>query len=294
MYDNATIRRARALSESGCSDYAVAAAIGVTRQTVMHWRQRGFAEREDRSTSWTVAAPEYPYLLGLYLGDGCLSRPGRSRSHTLDLACDAGYPAIISEAERAIRVVFGERSRRWLPGDAECVHVRVTHRALVSAFPQHGPGRKHERKIELVEWQRVLTRRYPEAFIRGLIHSDGSRCINRSTPRCRADARRTTSTCATSSRITPPTSARSSATTVICWESGGRSRAIGTSRSHIATAPRFSTRSLGPRPRLERHRAGVVKLADTRALGARARKSLGVRVPPPASSQPSHLSPAPV
>jgi hypothetical protein len=46
-------------------------------------------------------------------------------------------------------------------------------------FPQHGPGKKHERKIELVEWQLEITHRYTQEFIRGLVHSDGSRCINR-------------------------------------------------------------------------------------------------------------------
>jgi hypothetical protein len=45
-------------------------------------------------------------------------------------------------------------------------------------FPQHGPGKKHERKIELVDWQLEITHRYTRKFIR-LIHSDGSRCINR-------------------------------------------------------------------------------------------------------------------
>lgn len=178
VYDNATIRRARVLREAGYSDYAVAAATGVPRPTITRWRHRGFAERNEPSVSWTVAAPEYPYLLGLYLGDGCLYRPGRARSHTVDLACDAGYPAIIGEAERALRVVFDAPVRHWLPEDAACVHLRATHRAMAYAFPQHGPGRKHERKIELVEWQRVLTHRYPDAFIRGLIHSDGARCIN--------------------------------------------------------------------------------------------------------------------
>src|SRR5206468_2364450 len=43
---------------------------------------------------------------------------------------------------------------------------------------QAWPGRKHTRKIELVDWQRELTHRHPEALIRGLIHSDGSRVIN--------------------------------------------------------------------------------------------------------------------
>lgn len=48
-----------------------------------------------------------------------------------------------------------------------------------SLFPQHGPGKKHERRIELVDWQSLITREYTREFIRGLIHSDGSRCINR-------------------------------------------------------------------------------------------------------------------
>lgn len=176
VHDNATIRRARELAEAGLSDYRIAAKTGVARQTVMRWRHGGFAEREEHDGSWTVAAPEYPYLLGLYLGDGCLTKPGRSTFHTLDVACDASYPAIVREAERALQTVFAAPVRYWRRDS--CIHLRMSHRALVRAFPQHGPGRKHERKIQLVDWQRVLTHHYPEALVRGLIHSDGSRCIN--------------------------------------------------------------------------------------------------------------------
>ena len=46
-------------------------------------------------------------------------------------------------------------------------------------IPQHGPGRKHERKIELAPWQEAIVDREPEQFIRGLIHSDGCRVMNR-------------------------------------------------------------------------------------------------------------------
>jgi hypothetical protein len=46
-------------------------------------------------------------------------------------------------------------------------------------FPQHGPGPKHERQIVLVPWQRAIVESEPERFLRGLLHSDGARVLNR-------------------------------------------------------------------------------------------------------------------
>ena len=45
-------------------------------------------------------------------------------------------------------------------------------------FPQHGPGRKHERRIALEDWQRRLVAKHPGQLLRGLIHSDGCRFLN--------------------------------------------------------------------------------------------------------------------
>jgi hypothetical protein len=45
-------------------------------------------------------------------------------------------------------------------------------------FPQHGPGKKHQRTIELVPWQQELVDRDPRPLIRGLLHSDGCRVLN--------------------------------------------------------------------------------------------------------------------
>ena len=45
-------------------------------------------------------------------------------------------------------------------------------------FPQHGPGRKHLRKIELADWQLEIVAKYPEKLLRGLFHSDGCRFVN--------------------------------------------------------------------------------------------------------------------
>ena len=41
-------------------------------------------------------------------------------------------------------------------------------------FPQHGPGRKHERPIVLAAWQDEVVRAHPGHFLRGLLHSDGA------------------------------------------------------------------------------------------------------------------------
>ena len=52
-------------------------------------------------------------------------------------------------------------------------------------LPQHGPGRKHERPIVLESWQQQIVDEHPWPLIRGLIHSDGCRAVNRVTVRGR-------------------------------------------------------------------------------------------------------------
>ncbi len=46
-------------------------------------------------------------------------------------------------------------------------------------FPQHGPGPKHSRRITLTPWQRDVVGDHTIPFLRGLIHSDGCRVLNR-------------------------------------------------------------------------------------------------------------------
>jgi hypothetical protein len=123
------------------------------------------------------AEATYCYLLGLYLGDGCLARSGKHR-HRLVLTLDRAYPEIVDRAAAAMERLFPgiHVCRHDRPG---CVAVYANHRAWPHAFPQDGPGRKHTRLIELADWQRDLCAAHPRALISGLIHSDGSRVINR-------------------------------------------------------------------------------------------------------------------
>jgi hypothetical protein len=59
------------------------------------------------------------------------------------------------------------------------VEVKIYSRHLPCLFPQHGPGKKHERPIVLEAWQREVVGAHPWEFVRGLVHSDGSRPTNR-------------------------------------------------------------------------------------------------------------------
>jgi LAGLIDADG-like domain len=58
-----------------------------------------------------------------------------------------------------------------------CVEVGLYSKHWPCLFPQHGPGRKHLRRIALEPWQQAIVDREPEEFICGLIHSDGCRVV---------------------------------------------------------------------------------------------------------------------
>ena len=69
----------------------------------------------------------------------------------------------------------GRPHTRLTPG---CVVTTMSWKHWPCLFPQHGPGRKHERPIVLEDWQRALVGAHPAAFLRGLFHSDGCRVRN--------------------------------------------------------------------------------------------------------------------
>jgi hypothetical protein len=58
----------------------------------------------------------YAYLLGIYLGDGCLTNPGRT--WLLRVSLDQAYPGIVDEASAVIarHVPHGRVHRRFRPG----------------------------------------------------------------------------------------------------------------------------------------------------------------------------------
>ena len=165
----------RELLSQGLTDREVAAVSGVHQNTVGRWRRSW----PPVAIRWRPAHEKsYAYLLGLYLGDGCLSalRGGA----TLRITLDQRYPGVIDDCWAAMLLSM-PKHRPAIVARAGCdaAEVRACGKLWLHAFPQHGPGRKHERPIVLEPWQQEIVDRHPGEFVRGLIHSDGCRTINR-------------------------------------------------------------------------------------------------------------------
>ncbi|GAA3544278.1 hypothetical protein GCM10022235_10150 [Kribbella ginsengisoli] len=164
----------------------------MSRATLRDWRDRVGSESDPVDcplcTNGKPPAGPYAHLLGLYLGDGCLSA-GKKQVYALRVACDNKYPRLIHEAEASIRAVHPSRPvhRTQAVGYISVVSYWKHWPCL---FPQHGPGPKHLRQIKLAEWQRDLVTEEPGGFLRGLFHSDGCRVANWATRRVAGELKR--------------------------------------------------------------------------------------------------------
>lgn len=184
MYTHQEVVRAIALGLTGLNATDISRRTGIPRRTVHDWLHFKTPRRRSRVTRGCPACghpphdfrslpPSYVYLLGVYLGDGCIS-PHPRGVFRLRIALDVAYPRIIEETARAVRAVMPRNS----VGRVDCrtwIQLNSYSKSWPCLLPQHGPGRKHERPIVLEDWQWRLVERSPELLVRGLIHSDGCR-----------------------------------------------------------------------------------------------------------------------
>ena len=181
-------RAALSLVAEGLNDCEISRTLGIPRATIRDWRKPSYVKRRETATCprcWRATkamvfkAADYAQLLGLYLGDGTISRG--ARTDRLRITLDNKYPQVIEEAREVLERCFPENSvglvARHSRGD--CGNLWVYSQHLTCLFPQHGPGRKHLRKIELESWQGDRVESAPWAFLRGCMHSDGCHFINR-------------------------------------------------------------------------------------------------------------------
>jgi hypothetical protein len=186
------VRVVLSLVETGANDCAISRRTGIPRGTVRDWRAgrvpRKGAALDARKLCDRCGHPRhdfdqlpriaYAYLLGLYLGDGCISAAQRG-VFRLRIELDRKYPGIIGECAEAMRAVMpANRVNRLEHRHQNSTEVSSWSRSWPCLFPQHGAGRKHDRSIQLEDWQKQIVGAAPGALLRGLIHSDGCRSVN--------------------------------------------------------------------------------------------------------------------
>jgi Helix-turn-helix domain len=185
MYNLEVRQQALKAISNGEGFASASRAMGISRSTLRDWwrhpysrNPRSLCPRCDASPSLPDPRDQYAYLLGLYLGDGCISRNRNKNVWAMRIMCADAYPGLLEECKDAIRAIRPENIV-YTVQRVGCKEVGATSRHWPCLFPQMGPGRKHCRKIELEPWQRDIMSQYPGCFARGLFHSDGCRSTNR-------------------------------------------------------------------------------------------------------------------
>ncbi|MGB3322673.1 helix-turn-helix domain-containing protein [Mycolicibacterium fortuitum] len=172
------------LIAAGLNDCEIARRTGIPRKTVWQWRRmpgvrpRSTTDSSGRCTVHdfaTLPAKAYCYVLGMYLGDGCISRG--ARTWHLRITLDTKYPGIIDGCREAIEILMPGQRATIVSRKDNCVDVVLCSNHWPCLFPQHGPGRKHHRRIALESWQEAIVKEATEDFVRGLLHSDGCRVV---------------------------------------------------------------------------------------------------------------------
>ena len=173
------------LCRSGLTDGAVGEQTGIPRRTVSGWR-RGEAGTGLRRTSGggcgakhdfgNLPKTTYAYLLGLYLGDGCISAAPKE-VWRIRITLDSNYPEIIRRGLEALESIFPSNRASVVHRRGRCVDLSLWSKHIPCFFPQHGPGPKHMREIALTTWQTQLLAGTRDMLLKGLIHSDGTRTI---------------------------------------------------------------------------------------------------------------------
>lgn len=180
-------QKALTLLRGGAKNADVARMFSVPPGTVSYWKHLDRAKRGECPGKHDPKCPRcdgrdldhaaYSYLLGLYLGDGHISHYSEHRVPNLMITCAESWPGLMDDCEQAMRAVFPDNSVCRVR-KVGCRNVKVYSKHLHCLFPQHGPGKKHERRIALEPWQEDIVDAHPWEFVRGLIHSDGCRITN--------------------------------------------------------------------------------------------------------------------
>ena len=148
MYPSATVELAKLLSGLGTLDRENAEICGVSIESVRHWRRgsrrrsgqvrRSEVARCPRCHARVLDESAYSNLLGLYLGDGHITK-GRRDVYALSIKCCDAWPGLRDQARMALSAVM-PTSRVFCVARIGCTEIKSTSKHWPCLFPQHGPG----------------------------------------------------------------------------------------------------------------------------------------------------------
>ena len=180
-------RRILELYNNGLNHSEISRAINISRTTIRDIIKKYSGEVSNlekelnREITYNLncnspLAKDYAYILGVYLGDGYIDK--LPRTERFRIFQDVKYTDIIKRESEALQRLLPNNKINLINHGQGCKAICIHSTKLSEIFPQHGIGRKHDRLIELENWQREVIKKYPKQFIRGLIETDGCRYIS--------------------------------------------------------------------------------------------------------------------
>lgn len=111
----------------------------------------------------------YSYILGLYLGDGHIVKT--NRTYRLRIFNTIDYENLNKFIIGKLQKLFAHNKINYVDF-MSYISIYVYSNKLPQLFPQHGSGKKQDRKIEFLDWQNEIINH--KHLFAGLLHSDGS------------------------------------------------------------------------------------------------------------------------
>jgi hypothetical protein len=121
MRSQMEVDSALALSREGLTTSEIARRTGIPRSTVKEWLNDPAPRlRSDGCAGHDLSLLDdqaYAYLLGMYLGDGCIA-PYPRGVWRLRITLDSVYPGIVAECARTLEAVAPGRAGIYRRGDS--------------------------------------------------------------------------------------------------------------------------------------------------------------------------------
>lgn len=185
--------KVKELKDKGLSKSQISREMNIPRGTISEWILYGFCPRAFSENGLKTNRYEeinienyfiteelqkaYSHILAVYLSDGYIDKmPHKKDVYRIRFFNDRKYPINTEEWRSNLNALLPKNKCTTRQQEkANCDFVVCYSKYLPILFPQHGPGMKHTRKLELTDWQKKIIQKYPEQFIRGCFQSDG--CI---------------------------------------------------------------------------------------------------------------------